>query len=115
MHRLIALVRPLAAAFLALIITAAPASAQTNWTNTAGDSWNNALNWSAGIPDLTTVATFGPNPAGAATVNLDGAASALGIQIVNPGGLLTIANGTGTNTLTLGASGIDMVNATQGL
>ncbi len=40
--------------------------------------------------------------------------SAAGLKILDPGGLVTI-NSTATNTITLGASGIDMSSATQNL
>lgn len=107
--------RCLGIALVALVMSAAPARAQTSWNVTGGGSWNEPTNWTTGVPTNATLAIFGPNPTGAATVDLNGAAAALGIQVANPGGALTINNGTGTNTLTLGASGIDMVNATQNL
>ena len=97
------------------LLAAAPAQAQTNWTPTGGGSWNEPSNWSAGVPNLTTLAAFGPNPTGAATVNLDATSLALGIQVTNVGGALTISNGAGTNVLLLQGSGIDMVNAAANL
>ena len=92
------------------------------WDGT-GTSWNTASSWStsssATTPDpaakasstdnahfnITTVNT-------AQTVNLNGAQSALGL-IFNNAGPVVIQTGSGTNTLTLGESGIT-VNAGAG-
>lgn len=89
-------------------------AADVNWTNLAGDSWNNPANWSSNpaLPGTGDVAVFGPNPTAAATITLDAAQSVSGLRITNPGGVITINTGTGTNTLTLDTGGIDLSNST---
>ena len=74
-----------------------------------GNSWvgNNA-------PTSADTALWGSAVTTANTSAIGGNLSWLGIQITNPGGLVTI-NGTTNRTLTLGAGGINMSAATQDL
>ncbi len=62
--------------------------------------------------DGTDVFVWDSTVTAANTVLLGGSLSVAGIRIANPGGAVVISSG---NTLTLGASGIDMSSATQNL
>src|SRR5262245_32022834 len=80
---------------------------------------NNANNlidpasWVGGVvPTDTDVGVWNNTVAGANTTALGGSTNWAGIRIANPGGLVTVTPG---NTLTLGASGIDMSAASQDL
>lgn len=73
----------------------------------------NTLSWVGGnVPQPIDVALWDGTVAGGNTVGLGADASWQGIQILNPGGLVTI---NGANTLSLGASGIDMSAASADL
>ena len=78
------------------------------------DALNLASSWTHGTntPTSSDVLIWNNTVIGANSVVTGAAISALGLKIVNPGGLVTITS-TSTNTLTLGASGIDMSGATQ--
>jgi fibronectin-binding autotransporter adhesin len=113
MHRLIALVRPLGAAFLALLITAAPASAQTfTWDGGADpdNNWSNALNW-GGNPLVSDINNTFLVMAGnvQTTTNLDIVGfNANSLTFDATAGTFVIGGG---NTLTLGTGGITNLSA----
>lgn len=79
------------------------------WDGSNSGSWNLGDNWSSSsVPGSSETAVF--NAAGTITnpvATLDGNQSVAGIILDSnlPGGI-TLGNGTGTNTLTIGASGI---------
>jgi autotransporter-associated beta strand protein len=89
------------------------ASAVDITKNDNADPLNLGTSWSGGIvPGAGDVALWSSVVTGANTVSLGADLSFGGIRITNPGGAVTINAG---NTLTLGASGIDMSAATQDL
>ncbi len=100
------------AAVLLLICSATDAATVRKANN------NNALNknnsWSTGVPTSADIASWDSLVTSANTAAIGGNLSWLGIQITNPGGLVTI-NGTAGRTLTLGSGGINMSAATQNL
>jgi hypothetical protein len=71
------------------------AATEDSWINTAGGNWNDAANWSAGVPNASTTAVI--DIAGAYTVTISGDQAA---------GSLTIGNAdatvSGSGTLTVG-------------
>ena len=75
---------------------------------------NKAGSWLNGVPGSADIALWDSTVTTANTAAIGGNLSWLGIQITNPGGLVTI-NGTLSRTLTLGTSGINMSAATQDL
>ena len=85
----------------------------------AVDKANNATNldqgasWVGGLPPGTgQIAAWTSTVTAANTVLLGSDASWAGVQVVGPGGLVTVGAG---NTLTLGASGVNLSTATQNL
>jgi autotransporter-associated beta strand protein len=73
----------------------------------------NGLSWAGGVtPGASDLALWDGTVTSANTVSLGGDVSWLGIRILNPGGLVTIS---GTNMLSLGASGINMASASADL
>ena len=77
----------------------------------------NALNlgtsWVGGTgPGAADVGVWNSTVSGANSVALGADLSWAGLKLTNPGGAVTL---TGTNGLTLGASGLDMSSATQNL
>jgi autotransporter-associated beta strand protein len=64
------------------------------------------------VPGSADIALWDSTASGATTASLGANLSWLGIQIINPGGAVTINSG---STLTLGSSGINMSGATQNL
>src|SRR5206468_929520 len=88
------------------VVTNTPVFSQ--WSSTSGGSWNNAANWSGGIPNASgTKAKFLPSPNGLsapATITLDGNVTVGQIEFKNSNSH-TIAAGTGGGTLTIGDSG----------
>jgi len=88
------------------------------WTGAgANASWATSGNWTGTAPDNTTpqAIVFDNTSTLQLTQTLDASYSITGITLTNPTGAVTINNGTGTNTLTIGAGGIDMSTATQNL
>ncbi|RYD85505.1 MAG: hypothetical protein EOP84_02285, partial [Verrucomicrobiaceae bacterium] len=72
---------------------------------------NTDVSWELGVqPTGADVAVWDSTVTGANSVLLGGSLTMGGVKILNPGGAVTIGAG---NTLTLGASGIDMSAATQ--
>jgi autotransporter-associated beta strand protein len=58
-----------------LLAAANSAHGQSTWNPTGGGTWNNAVNWTGGIPDSSTAsATFSKNFTGSPIVTLDNAA-----------------------------------------
>lgn len=101
----------LAAALAVLSGLSAQASSIVKANNT--DNLNLTTSWSGSVvPGVGDIAVWNSTVTGANTVALGADTSWSGIQIVSPGGLVTIQAG---NTLTNGASGIDMSAATQSL
>lgn len=75
---------------------------------------NQTSSWVGGVlPSATDVAVWDSTVTGAMNPGLGADASWLGLKILNPTGLVSV--GTGGNVLNLGASGIDLSNATQSL
>lgn len=74
---------------------------------TVGSSWTNGV-----APDAVAIATWDNTVTSVNTVSLGADATWAGINIINPGGNVTINAG---NTLTNGSSGIDMSSATVDL
>ncbi len=107
-------VRMLAVALAAAALLAAH-SAQGATLSKANDTdtLNLTTSWNGGVvPGVADIAQWDSTVTAANSVVLGANASWRGIKIVSPGGLVTIGAG---NTLTLGASGIDMSAATQSL
>ena len=67
-------------------------NAQTNWTGNVDSDWDNAGNWSAGIPDVSDAVTI-PNAGSNAdpVINISGAVC--GALTIESSGLLTSNNG----------------------
>jgi fibronectin-binding autotransporter adhesin len=104
--------------FLATSLAAVAALSSSAWAvdrikqNNTTDL-NLAGSWDT-LPTSSDVAVWNSTVTAANAVNLGGNLSWAGIRIANPGGLITIRHAAG-QTLTLGASGIDMSAATQNL
>lgn len=96
---------------LAAISSSAWAADRFKQNNTT--DLNLAGSWDT-LPTSSDVAVWNSTVTGANTVNLGANLDWAGIRIANPGGLVTIRHAAG-QTLTLGASGIDMSAATQNL
>ena len=100
------------ASLLVLLTLSAPivcAATSTKQNNNA--ALNLAASWDAfpghaDVAQWTSAVTAANNPSLGADLSL------LGLKIVNPGGLVTLGAG---NTLTLGASGVDLATASQDL
>ena len=98
---------------LLAVSTAAASAADQTWSGAADTLWNNTTNWSGGaLPIAADLAVFNVS----STLNLatqPGADFSIrGLKIADVPGAVSIAAG---NTLTTGASGIDMSVATAGL
>ncbi|MCU0797198.1 MAG: glycosyl hydrolase [Akkermansiaceae bacterium] len=83
------------------------------WTGTEGNSWTNSRTW---IPDMplssSDLVTFNQSSVDNLITFLDQNFSINGLVIRNPAGTVTIA---GSQTLTLGSSGMDLSAATRDL
>ena len=99
------------AAFV-LPIVSADAAVVTKRNNTQNLNKNGS--WTTFVPGSADIALWDSTVTAANTTAIGANLSWLGIQITNPGGLVTI-NGTSGRTLTLGTSGINMSAATQNL
>ncbi|QOV88280.1 beta strand repeat-containing protein [Humisphaera borealis] len=89
---------------LPALLTPLASQGQTTWNNgNSNFSWNDAANWSAGLPTSTALASF--SNAGAGTITLDASQSALGLSFSNTTPYV-FNSGTGTNTLGIFGSGI---------
>jgi len=104
-------------ASLVLLVTFAPAFAQTTiWTDGTGD-WFTPANWSAGVPDSTTITQI--NNGGTAQIMSSGAAASdveIGIGAQDSGTLsiLGLGNLNGDGILYVARSGTGIVNITNG-
>ncbi len=78
-----------------LVLATGSLFSQTTWDGSAGTDWNNAANWSAGIPDAADNVTI-PNVANDPTLSTAGAVAQS--VTVQSGGVLTI---TSAGTLTI--------------
>jgi autotransporter-associated beta strand protein len=77
------------------------------------DNLNLGSSWVGGVPPTSSdVAVWDSTVTAANTVALGANTNWAGIAIANPGGLVTVSAG---NTLSLGASGVDLSQATYGL
>ncbi len=92
-----------AAAVMGSTTPVAPLSCNDNWTGAAATTdWNSATNWSAGIPDSTSVDAC---ITGHATVVVSGASFSIGELTVSAGSSLTVGgNGTGATAASLSVS-----------
>jgi fibronectin-binding autotransporter adhesin len=80
------------------------------------DNLNLTSSWVGGVvPTSSDVALWDSTVTSANTVSLGANTNWAGIQILNPGGLVTINGAGGSYQLSLGASGIDMSSATADL
>ena len=103
---------------IALLVTSAPAFGQTTtWTDGTGD-WFTAANWSAGVPDSSTIADI--NNGGTAQIMSSGAAASdveIGVGAQDSGTLSTSGSGNlddSGGALYVGRSGIGNLNITDG-
>ncbi|HEX3657363.1 MAG TPA: autotransporter-associated beta strand repeat-containing protein, partial [Pirellulales bacterium] len=101
------------AAIAAMLMSSAPArglAASTNWTGTAGDgNWNNAANWSNGVPGAADSAFFNGASTGTTTINVASASAFTNLLFDTTGGGLgsfTI----GGNSLALSSGGTISIN-----
>jgi len=111
---------------VALAFSQVRTSAALVYLNGRGDGLNSPLSFQKWTPGVTgdTLVWAGPLPAGAATINVHsrglGTINVDGIQIASTAsGALTLqaanVTGGGTQTINLGAGGIDMAEASQNL
>ena len=96
-------------AVLGLSQPAAHAATSTKQNNST--ALNLAGSWDT-LPGVADIAQWTSTVTAANSPGLGADLSWLGLKIVSPGGLVTLAAG---NTLTVGASGIDLSTATQNL
>ena len=101
-----------AVAFLSLSISPLEGAIKPKASNP--QNLNRPGSWTSGAPTAADIAVWDATVTAANTAAIGGNLSWLGLQILNPGGLVTI-NGTNNRILTLGASGIAMTAATQDL
>lgn len=88
------------------------ASADQTWTGASDALWTTAANWNAAAPGASDVAIFDTTSIANLATTLNADISVLGVRIIDPAAAVSIATG---NTLSLGASGIDMSAAAQNL
>ena len=114
-HRLAPLFGSIALLLPGALFADSSKAPNTTALNTAG-SWANGI-----VPNSTNLAIWDSLISSATNAPLGGDLSWLGIKVANVGGtanstvLMTIGNAASANTLTLGASGIDLSTATQAL
>jgi autotransporter-associated beta strand protein len=100
-----------ASATMLLIVNVLPVGDLLKANNTT--NLNLASSWVWGVPPVATnVAVWDSTVTGANTVSLGGNLSWGGIRITNVGGAVTVNSG---NTLSLGAAGLDLGEASQNL
>jgi fibronectin-binding autotransporter adhesin len=103
-----------------VIALSSPAFAATTWNGSASGSWATVGNWTSILPTSADLVTYGAGAgAGTAVANgtqtLNGSYSVLGFSVGNNSASpIVIDNGTGTNTLTIGTSGILLNSASGG-
>ena len=98
------------AAWLALVPSSAPAATLNKANNTT--DLNLPASWLTTAPGPADIAQWTSTVTAANSTLLGSDLAWAGIKIVSPGGLVTLGAG---NTLTVGASGIDLSTATQNL
>jgi hypothetical protein len=89
---------------------AAPAATRT-WTGAVDQVFGTVGNWNIGVPDAVDTALWGASSTANLSISLGTPQAVYGLQLTSPGGAVSL----GGSTLTLGAGGIDMSAATQGL
>lgn len=99
------------AAVIALSLSQPAGFAATSIKQNNSTDLNLAGSWNT-LPGAADVAQWDATVLAPNSPSLGGDVGWLGVKIVNPGGLVTLGAG---NTLTLGASGIDLSTATQSL
>ncbi len=111
----------LAASAVSVLALSSSAFAAKTWNGATNGSWATTTNWTtAGVPVSTDLVTYGAGTGvGIAVANptqtLDGSYSVLGFSVGNNAASpIVINNGTGTNTLTIGSSGIILNSSTGG-
>lgn len=106
--------RAFVASFASLIVLSGVSSAADVVKANNPNDLNLTSSWVAGVvPTAADIAVWDNTVTGAMNAGLGADTSWQGLKILNPTGLVSI--GTGTNALTLGASGINMATATQNL
>lgn len=91
---------------VASLIALTAVHADQTWTGAGTDAlWTTATNWTTASPSTGDIAIFDATSTINLATTLGANTSILGIKVVDPAGAVSIAAG---NTLTLGASGIDM-------
>jgi hypothetical protein len=85
-------------------------SGVTQWTGQDNNHWDNAANWTAGVPDGTTIAVLDGTP-GTNQPMLYGNAVAAGVEIRSAGWTLSIS---GNKVLSIGADGLSIARNTNG-
>ena len=89
-----------------LFLLAGMLNAQTTWDGSANNVWNNAANWSAGIPDINDAVII-PNVANDPVIPAGVSANAKSVN-VNSGASLTIS---ASGSLSInGSTGVGMTN-----
>ena len=82
------------------------------WAGGANSAWTNAANWVSGVaPAATDDISFGVNSTNQLNTTLGTNLSINSLTVLNPSGPVSI----GSNTLTIGAGGIDMSEAAANL
>ena len=85
---------------------------RSNMERATNALWTEATNWSTAVPGSGDLVIFDANSAANLATTLNGDFSVLGVRVADPVGTVSVAAG---NTLTIGASGVDMSAATQNL
>ena len=97
-----------------LVLTIPVAHAQTLTNADAAVTLNLGGSWEGGVPaGSANIAVWDANVQANTTKTLGASLSWAGIQVLNPGGPIVV--GADGNTLTLGASGVDLSQATNNL
>ena len=105
-------------ASVSITVAATTSGFAATWTGATDASWATASNWTGTAPDNVTaqaVLVDATSILANLTQTLNASYTVTGITLTNPTGAVTVNNGTGTNTLTIGSGGIDMSSATQNL
>jgi autotransporter-associated beta strand protein len=94
-----------------------PSVMAATWTGASSGSWAASGNWTGTAPDNITPQSilFDATSTANLTQTLNASYTLSGITVASPTGAVTVNNGTGTNVLTIGSSGIDLSAATQNL
>lgn len=96
----------------AISLTIPSAYADKTWTGATDGLWATTTNWFEGaLPGATDVVIFDSNSAANLSIDTGAAQNIKGISLSNPSGNVTLNN----NTVTIGASGINLSSAAQDL